>query len=96
MAEYQLSRTADADVARIAIHSLRQWGRGQALAYSLRLHQALQNLAEFPHVGRDASRIRPGLMRMEHDQHVIFYRPMVDGVLIWRILHRRMWPGYHL
>jgi plasmid stabilization system protein ParE len=29
---------------------------------------------------------------MEHDRHAVFYRQVTGGILISRILHRRMLP----
>ena len=39
--------------------------------------------------------VRPGLRRHEHGEHVIFYRQERGGILISRILHRRMLPDIH-
>jgi plasmid stabilization system protein ParE len=43
-------------------------------------------------MGRLCEHIRPGLRRMEHAQHIIFYRIESDDILISRILYRRMLP----
>jgi plasmid stabilization system protein ParE len=32
---------------------------------------------------------------MEHGRHVVFYREETEGILISRILHRRMLPENH-
>jgi len=32
---------------------------------------------------------------MEMEQHVVFYRQEADGILVSRILHRRMLPERH-
>jgi len=45
-------------------------------------------LADNPALGRSCDYIRPGLRRLEHDSHVVFYRQQLDGILISRILHR--------
>ena len=49
-------------------------------------------LADNPSLGRACDNIRPGLRRMEHARHVVFYRQTPTGVLISRILHQRMLP----
>ena len=82
MNSYALSGTADADIEQIASDSIKQWGTERAQLYLLSLHQALQRLAEFPDMGRDASGIRPGYRRLEHASHVVFYRKTSSGVII--------------
>ena len=32
--------------------------------------------------------VRPGLRRVEHGRHVIFYREHEGGILVSRVLHR--------
>jgi len=39
--------------------------------------------------------VRPGLHRLEHGQHVVFYRQERGGILVSRILHQRMLPDKH-
>ena len=43
-------------------------------------------------MGRPAERIRAGLRRHEHAEHVVFYRQTGEGVSIVAIVHRRMRP----
>jgi toxin ParE1/3/4 len=43
-------------------------------------------------LGRECEHIRPGLRRMERGGHVVFYREDATGVLVSRILHRRVLP----
>jgi toxin ParE1/3/4 len=49
-------------------------------------------LAANPALGRACSEIRPGLRRLEHGRHVVFYRQDAAGILVSRILHQRMLP----
>ena len=86
MGSYTLSGGADADIESIAQYSLREWGLARAEDYVLGLHDAFQRLAEFPDMGRDASPIRAGYMRIEAASHSVFYRKIGDGVLIVRYL----------
>ena len=96
MVSYTLSGEADADIETIAETSWRQWGLARAEEYLLGLHQTFQMLAEFPDLGRDAGRIRPGYRQMETASHTVFYRRSGDGILIVRVLHQRMDFGRHL
>jgi plasmid stabilization system protein ParE len=40
-----------------------------------------------------AKQVLPGLRRMEHGKHVIFYWRATLGTLVSRILHQRMLPS---
>lgn len=96
MASYQLSKAADADLVQIARDSARQWGFARAEAYVTALHHAFEHLARFPDAGRDASELRPGYRRFEHESHSVFYRQAEGGILVVRVLHQRMLPRRHL
>jgi toxin ParE1/3/4 len=100
VATARFSRLAAADLLKIGFHSLDMWGKDQAARYLDQLEECCQMLAERPTLGRPCSEIRPGLRRMEHASHVIFYRPLVrsrktGGILVSRILHTRMLPERH-
>jgi hypothetical protein len=45
-----------------------------------------------PALGRACDYIRPGLRRMEHGRHVVFYRQAAGGIPVSRILRQRMLP----
>ncbi|WP_083900720.1 type II toxin-antitoxin system RelE/ParE family toxin [Azospirillum sp. B4] len=96
MAEYALSNKAENDLLRIARQSLAQWGRAQARRYIRGLHDQFMRLAEFPDLGRDASGIRSGCLRIESGSHVILYRKTTGGIRIVRVLHERMNLPRHL
>ena len=53
-------------------------------------------LADNPALGRPCDGVRPGLRRMEHGRHVVFYRQDVRGILVSRLLHQRMLPERHV
>jgi hypothetical protein len=38
----------------------------------------------------------PGLRRLEHGKHVVFYRPKRAGIVVSRILHQGMLPDRHI
>lgn len=96
MPSYALSRSADRDLEGIARTSAQQWGFSRAEAYLSSLHRAFEIIAQFPDVGRDASGLRPGYLRFEHERHSVFYRRAKGGVLVVRVLHVRMQPQKHL
>jgi len=92
VALFRFSRRAEADLMAIGAYTLRTWGEEQAARYIDGLEACFQMLADDPALGRACSDIRPGLRRMEHGRHVLFYRHAAGGILVSRILHQRMLP----
>jgi toxin ParE1/3/4 len=92
VARFRFSRRAEADLLSIGDYTLRTWGAEQALRYVADLQSCCQMLADNPEAGRVCDEVRPGLRRLEHGRHVIFYRPGAEGILISRVLHQRMLP----
>ena len=96
MPSYVLSRAADRDIEAIARTSAQRWSFARAEAYLSSLHRAFETVAQFPDAGRDASGLRPGYLRFEHERHSIFHRKAEGGTLAMRVLHGRMQPDRHL
>ena len=92
MARFRFSRRAEADLLSIRVHTVKTWGVDQTIRYVTDLRACCQMLADNPEAGRVCNDVRPGLRRMEHGRHVIFYRPDAEGILISRVLHQRMLP----
>ncbi|MBZ5607757.1 MAG: type II toxin-antitoxin system RelE/ParE family toxin [Acidobacteriia bacterium] len=92
MAVFRFSRLAERDLLGIAEYTLRTWGAGQAVIYLDELEACCRSLADHPALDRACDDIRPGLRRIEHGRHVVFYREKAGGILISRILHLRMLP----
>ena len=95
MAAFRFSRRAEADLLRIAEYTLRTWGKTQATRYLGEIEKCCQTLAPNPALGRRCDDVRPGLHRLEHGKHVVFYRRENLGILVTRILHQRMLPKRH-
>jgi toxin ParE1/3/4 len=95
MARFRFSRRAEADLLSIGDYTLRTWGKTQAAHYIGDLQVCCQTLAGNPALGRLCDDVRPGLHRLEHAKHVLFYRQEREGILVSRILHRRMLPDRH-
>jgi toxin ParE1/3/4 len=95
VAALRFSRRAESDLLSIGNFTLRTWGRAQTIRYLTELEVCSQTLADNPALGRNCDYIRPGLRRLEHGSHVVFYRQQRDGILISRILHQRMLPVRH-
>ena len=92
MATFRLSRLAEADLLDIATYTLQPWGQDQAIRYVDDLEACCRKLADNPELGRACDYVRPGLRRMEHARHVLFYRSEAEGIVVSRILHQRMLP----
>ncbi len=76
----------------IGTYTLRTWGEDQALRYIDELETCCRQLTLNPELGRACNHLQPGLRRMEHARHVLFYRIEAVGILISRILHQCMLP----
>ena len=96
MTDYRLTSRAEADLAGIADYTIEAFGIEQARRYRDDLEACFRNLAENPRLGRSAEALAPGLRRLEHRAHAVFYAEDKDGVLIVRILHARMDAPRHL
>ena len=90
MARFRLSRLAESDLLDIGLYTYRKWGVAQTDRYISELEDCCRLLADRPTLGRPCNKIRSGLRRMECGKHVVFFREEPGGVLISRILHRRM------
>jgi toxin ParE1/3/4 len=96
VATLRFSRRAEADLQEIGAYTLRRWGEDQTIRHIDGLEALCKMLADRPALGRACDDIRPGLGRMEHGRHVVFYRRTANVVLIVRILHYRMVPEKHI
>ena len=76
----------------IGAYTLHAWGEDQTIRYIDGLETCCQQLADNPELGRPCDHIRPGLRRMEHARHVVFYRIEAGGIVVSRILHQRVLP----
>jgi toxin ParE1/3/4 len=96
VAKFKLTRLSETDLEAILGYTLETWGKRQAERYLGNLQACFQDLADQPGLGRRCDSIRPGLMRMEHGRHVVFYRPKEYGIRVIRILHQGMLPDLYL
>jgi toxin ParE1/3/4 len=92
----RFSRRAENDLLSISDYTLRTWGKIQAVRYLDDLEACCQTLAYNPALGRPCDDVRPGLRRLEHGKHVVFYRREGRYILIIRILHQSMLSVRHL
>ncbi len=96
MASFRLTRDAERDVIDIYLYSVEQFGAPRADQYLAEMQERFAQLATHPHTGEDVSAIYPNARRALYISHVLYYREDQDGILILRILHKRMDPARHL
>ena len=95
MRGFDLSRLARGDLVDIGLFGAERWGEQRSERYVTDLYEVFHRLVEGHAFGRRCDRIRPGLWRVEHASHVIFFRWQTTGLLICRVLHRRQLPELH-
>jgi len=93
---YDISSEADTDIQDIFWDSAKQWGIERAARYIEALHQTFENLAEFPHLGKDAGYLRRGYLRFTSGSHMIYFQKTDTGIFIVRILHQQLLPETNL
>jgi toxin ParE1/3/4 len=96
MADYRLSRAADASIAKIYEYSLLNFGEAVADDYFKGLHDAFLRLAEFPRLGRECNEVREACRRFEYRSHVVFYVIDYGSILILDVLGSAQDPLRHL
>lgn len=92
---YKLTCQAADDFAEIYDYTLLKFGEFQADNYTEAIDNFFQTLAEMPDIGRKFHAF-PSVMRIEFQQHAIFYTVRDTHILIVRILHQNMNHKYHL
>ncbi|MFP1129839.1 type II toxin-antitoxin system RelE/ParE family toxin [Asticcacaulis sp. W401b] len=96
MADFTLSDEAGQDLKSIAQYTLDRFGYEQARKYRYELYETLILLAKRPGIGAACEQIRTQNRRFSHLSHMIYYRPLQQGILVLRILHHSQDPLRHL
>jgi|ERR1019366_3849761 toxin ParE1/3/4 len=95
MAEVRYSLLAEDDIDGITGYTVRKWSLAQADRYVGALEAFCERLAVDSSLARACNDIRPGLLRLEYERHVVFFRVREYGVRVVRILHERQLPQKH-
>ena len=91
MRQFDLTRSAQADLKSIARHTQERWGIRQRNIYLKEVDQVFRALAKNPLMGRACDEIREGYRKFPHGGHVIYYKQISEEeLLIVRILHMTM------
>ena len=96
MGVYKISEQGDEDIEKMYEYGIETFGLKQAQDYFFQVHDLFQDLADNSHIGRDVSEYKPYLKRFNFKAHSIFYISTDTGVLIVRVLGKRMDFGQHL
>lgn len=92
----ELSEAAARDIEDILDQSLADFGPLKAEKYYESLKHCLELLSEHPGMGTTAENVRAGYRRFTHESHVVFYRVSRRGILVVRVLHKRMDVSRHI
>ncbi|WP_376985951.1 type II toxin-antitoxin system RelE/ParE family toxin [Bosea sp. R86505] len=87
MAEFALTKRAEADLYDLALFGLERFGERQVEAYLAEFDHVFRLLANQPRMGRKAEAIAPGVRRHEHRSHVILDEEAASGVRILAVVH---------
>lgn len=60
------------------------------------LHDAMQQLTDFPALGQRCDHLGPSLRRKNVERHTIYYRISGPDIYVLDILHQSMLPERHL
>jgi len=92
MIQLTYTRLALQDLVRIHVWSVAQFGGEQADLYLRQIGARLEKAARAPGLFRDASSVRPGLMKLRTGSHVAYVLFAPGSLQVVRILHGRMDP----
>jgi toxin ParE1/3/4 len=86
MSAIQRTSLANEDLVGIALH-IAAANPAAANTWLDNLEQKCRLLATMPEMGRLRPELAPELRSWAVSEYVIFYRPIVDGILVVRVLH---------
>ena len=92
---FRLTPRAEIDLEDIWLYTLRTWSLAQADRYVETLFAAFEDLAAGRKTGRPVD-FGKGYLKIPVEAHVVFFRMTNDGLVVVRVLHRRMDVERHL
>ncbi len=88
---FSLSHQAKNDLLEIGVFTTETWGKMQRNYYLKQLDDTFHLLGKKPFLGVACDEIKIGYRKFPQGSHLIFYKENTSGgILIVRILHRRM------
>ena len=88
----RISPRARQDFDDILLHTLQVWGEDQALVYKEALERAMDQLLDFPELGRPSPEFLSDSRRLVVRHHVIFYVAEAETIMIHGMVHERQMP----
>jgi toxin ParE1/3/4 len=92
LARYHLTPAAADDIDAITEFTRVTWSLDQSLAYVDKIYDVLDQIAEFPDIGRGEQDFGTDFRSKPVAAHRIYYRVDREAVLIIRILHAAQDP----
>ena len=77
------------DVRSALLLTREQWGAEQRADYKAVLYRSMQDLIDYPELGRARDELYPGCRSHPDGQHFIFYHVTEAAIVVVWILHRR-------
>ena len=96
MLEFRFSIRARDDLRDIGAYSVEKWGKARASSYLDQLEDGCALVARNPGMATTCDDVRPGYRRMPEGSHVLFFKLDERGLLVVRVLHKRMRPELHI
>ncbi len=87
MSGYRFSPNARAALGVLLSQSLLNFGKPQTDRYMEGFLRTFELIAQFPGIGRRASKLKPGLLRYRYESNYIFFTVENDYVLVREIFH---------
>ena len=89
MANYKLKEDAKADLHRIWLHGVRQFGEVQAEKYLMAFYERFEQIADDPYFYASVDYMREGYRKSVCGMESIYYRIQGDTVEIMSIMGRQ-------
>ena len=97
MVKYKLTHAALDDISAIWEYTADRWSENQADIYYKMLIMSFEKITTMPTVyGHRYDEIDNKLYGYKAGRHIIFYRILLDGIIIIRVLHESMDVKSHL
>jgi len=92
---YRLTPRAETDLEEIWLYTFKTWSLEQADSYLGDIVEVFDGLASGRKNGRPVD-VRDGYFKYPAGSHMVFYRLADDGLVVVRVLHKRMDVERHL
>ena len=92
---YRLTPRAETDLENIWLYTFKTWSLEQADRYHNGIVEVFEGLVTGQITGRPVD-VRDGYFKHPAGSHMVFYQLAEDGLIVVRILHKRMDVERHL